>query len=95
MSGGGSSTVQKSDPWEGVQPLLRQTYDMASGGLDQRLPYYPNQTYANFTPLQEMGMLGEIKVATFDLSPTMHLDLMDLETRYFARSRQVQHGPRR
>lgn len=71
MSGGGGSTqtVQKSDPWAGVQPLLNQTYGMAGNALDQRLPYYPNQTYANFTPLQEMGMLGGLGYAQNQFAP--------------------------
>lgn len=55
-SNGQTTTVQKSDPWSGVQPYL-----IGNGGLypeAQRLfqaggpKTYPGQTYADFTPTQ-------------------------------------------
>lgn len=48
-SGGGSSTtVQKADPWVGVQPGLNKLYQKAVENFDSGGPqYYPGQTIAD------------------------------------------------
>jgi len=67
---GGSSnttTVQRSDPWTGVQPELRSLYGRA-GELSQDVaPFYPGQTFAGFDPLQTTGMTGAVDYATGQL----------------------------
>jgi len=61
MSGGGSgggtqTTVQKADPWAGVQPYLKQGYAAATKLYEQGGPqYYPGQTYVNANPYENMG----------------------------------------
>jgi len=61
MSGGGSSggtstTVQKADPWAGVQPYLTAGYKDATKLYEQGGPqYYPGQTYVNANPYENMG----------------------------------------
>jgi len=55
--GGGSNTttVQKADPWEGVQPYLKDY--LALGQQVTRNPYnfYNGDTVAGFAPEQELG----------------------------------------
>jgi len=60
MSGGGgsqtSTTVQKADPWSGVQPYLQQGYADATKLYEQGGPqYFPGQTYVDRDPLENMG----------------------------------------
>lgn len=57
MSGGGSqTTVQKADPWSGVQPYLRQGYADASNLYQSGGPqYYPGQTYVGANPYEEQA----------------------------------------
>lgn len=54
MTGGGgggtSTTVQKSDPWSGVQPYLTQMYQDVSNIPDAE--YYPDKTYVPRTGLE-------------------------------------------
>ena len=74
MSGGGGSTTQtvtKADPWSGVQPQLRSLYPQVEGALNNRLPFYPNQTYADFNPLQEQGMFDSLGYAQNQYQPAM------------------------
>lgn len=59
MSGGGgnSTTVQKSDPWEGQQPYLRDVFSQARDLYGNGTPaYYPGQTVAGFSPQTMMGL---------------------------------------
>lgn len=64
MSGGGggggdTTTVQKADPWEGVQPYLMQAYGQLAGlyGPGQNGPqYFPGQTVAAQDPLEQAGI---------------------------------------
>ena len=56
--GGSSQTIQKADPWAGVQPYLTSLYDRANEGGQNQLPFFPNQTYANLDPLQTQGQQG-------------------------------------
>lgn len=58
MGGGGSqTTTQKSTPWEGQQPYLRDLFRQAQGQFNQGpLQYYPGQTVAPFSPQTMMGM---------------------------------------
>lgn len=69
--GGKSSDEQtvRNEPWGGVQGPLKDLYSMTGQALGNRLPYYPNQTYANFTPLQEAGMFGNLDYAQNYYSP--------------------------
>lgn len=56
--GGSSTTVQKADPWGGVQPYLTELYAKTNEGGQSTLPFFPGQTYAGFDPLQQQGMQG-------------------------------------
>lgn len=56
--GGSSTTVQKADPWKGVQPYLTELYARANEAGQNMLPFFPGQTYAGFDPLQQQGMQG-------------------------------------
>src|SRR5213079_1879183 len=71
-SGGGSSTtVQKADPWAGVQPYLAQGYQQLSSLYQpgQGPQYYPGQTLAtpNINEVQgidaQMAATGQMKQA--------------------------------
>ena len=54
--GGSSTTVQKADPWSGVQPFLSEAYMRASGLYGSAGPqYYPNSTVATPNPLETTG----------------------------------------
>lgn len=59
-SGGGTqTTVQKSDPWSGVQPYLTDIFSQAQNQYRSNQPqYFPNQTYVNFAPqtTQALGL---------------------------------------
>src|SRR5437879_4252290 len=45
--GGSTNTVQKADPWAGIQPYLSQLYGNASGYFSGGGPqYFPNSTVA-------------------------------------------------
>lgn len=70
MSGGGgsSTTVQKADPWSGVQPYLLQAYQDASQLYSGSSPqYYPGQEIAGFNPLQLAGQLSALNFAATGL----------------------------
>jgi len=56
-SGGGTSTtVQKADPWSGVQPYLKDAYADAASLYEAGGPeYYPGQTYVPNNPYENMG----------------------------------------
>lgn len=66
MSGGGgsSTTVQKADPWVGVQPYLEQGYADAQSLYQSGGPqYYPGQTYVGMNPYERQAQnmaLGSI-----------------------------------
>ena len=69
-SGGGTTTVQKADPWEGQQPYL--TGDDARTGIfpeAERLynqgpmQFYPGQTYAGFSPESQLALAGQTQRA--------------------------------
>jgi len=61
--GGGSTTVQKADPWSGVKPYLESMYANVDQQLNNQLGYFPGQTYADFDPLQMIGMQGMLSQA--------------------------------
>lgn len=44
--GGGTTTVQKADPWVGVQPYLQQLYSGAGNAARTTPQYYPGSTVA-------------------------------------------------
>lgn len=85
--GGSSTTVQKADPWEGVQPYLSEAYARANslyGGAGPQ--YYPGQQVA--TPnwlegagqtdmLQNMGQLGLVGDNAFQASQNMQTGAMN------------------
>ena len=65
-SGGGTNTVQKSDPWSGQQPYL--TGSGGNPGLfpeaanlysNNPLEFYPGQTYAGMAPETEMALAAQ------------------------------------
>ncbi len=65
-SGGGTNTVQKSDPWSGQQPYL--TGSGGNPGLfpeaanlysNNPLEFYPGQTYAGMAPETEMALSAQ------------------------------------
>lgn len=53
IGGGGGGQTQKSDPWSGVQPYLREGYANLSGLSKTPLQYFPDQTVAGFSPESE------------------------------------------
>lgn len=54
--GGSSTTVQKADPWSGVQPFLSEAYMRASGLYGSPGPqYFPGSTVATPNPLETTG----------------------------------------
>ncbi|NQD57435.1 hypothetical protein HP546_19040 [Pseudomonas sp. CM25] len=54
--GGSSTTVQKADPWAGVQPYLSEAYARANGLYGGAGPqYYPGQAVASPNYLEGMG----------------------------------------
>jgi hypothetical protein len=63
MGGGGdessTTTVQKADPWSGVQPYLLDIFEKAKGQYYSNTPqYYPGATTANFTPQELAAQQG-------------------------------------
>lgn len=69
MSKGGgtqtSTTVQKADPWEGVQPALRALYDAALQNFNGPGPqYYPGSTIAPLSPATQDAQQGIYSLAT-------------------------------
>jgi hypothetical protein len=59
MHGGGSqTTVQKSEPWSGQQPYLKDIYSQAAGLYGNAAGYtpYPGQRVAGMTPMQNQGI---------------------------------------
>lgn len=72
MDGGGggtTQTIQQADPWSGVQPHLLSLYPQVNEALDNRLPFFPNKTFAGIDPLQEAGMLGGLGYAGNVMQP--------------------------
>ena len=56
--GGGSSTqtIQKADPWEGVQPYIKDYLALGQKTTQNPYQFYNGDTVAGFAPEQEMGM---------------------------------------
>ncbi|TNF09396.1 MAG: hypothetical protein EP323_00410 [Gammaproteobacteria bacterium] len=55
--GGGSTTVQKADPWKGQQSYLTDTFNEAQNIYKSGGPNFYNQaTYTPFSPQSEMAM---------------------------------------
>lgn len=71
MSGGGgdTTTTTKSKPWSGIQPYLSSGYSQFDQAAQNIAPYYPGQTYANFTQPQVQGQSGLLDYAG-SLGPT-------------------------
>lgn len=67
MSKGGSSDsveqTVRNEPPSIVKPYLTSMYQRANTAGQNALPYYPTQTFANFTPMQESGMFGNLDYA--------------------------------
>lgn len=68
-SGGGTQqastqTVQKADPWSGVQPYLLKGYNNLNALYDQPGPFaYPGQTTAGPDPLRQQAQQWDINYA--------------------------------
>ncbi len=55
--GGSTSTIQKADPWAGLQPYLSQLYSSAGNWFNSPTPqYYPGQTVAGQAPETEAAL---------------------------------------
>lgn len=56
--GGGSSTqtIQKADPWSGVQPYITDYLQLGQKTTQNPFQFYNGDTVAGFAPEQEMGM---------------------------------------
>ena len=60
-----TQTVQKADPWGGVQPYLLKGYNNLNTLYDQPGPYaYPGQTTAGPDPLRQQAQQFDINYAT-------------------------------
>lgn len=58
---GNTTTVQKSDPWEGQQGFLKDVFSQAQGLNQNYSPqYYPSSTVSGFTPAQTAAQNMEI-----------------------------------
>jgi hypothetical protein len=64
--GGDTTTVQKSDPWSGIQPYLMGGYQQLSQAAQQTPSYYPGQTYAGFDPYQTQALTQQAAYAGSD-----------------------------
>lgn len=53
--GGDTTTVQKADPWEGVQPYIKDFLSKGSQVTQQPFQFYNGDTIAGFSPEQEAG----------------------------------------
>ena len=54
--GGTTTTIQKADPWSGVQPHLLFAFNEARRLYESDTPqYFPGQTYAPEHPLEQLG----------------------------------------
>ena len=51
-----SSTVQKADPWSGVQPYLKDLLKRGQSVTNQPYQYYSGDRIAPFSPEQQLGM---------------------------------------
>lgn len=56
--GGGSNTttIQKADPWEGVQPYIKDYLAVGQATTQRPFNFYNGDTVAGFAPEQELGM---------------------------------------
>ena len=56
--GGGSNTttIQKADPWEGVQPYIKDYLALGQQVTQRPFNFYNGDTVAGFAPEQELGM---------------------------------------
>lgn len=61
-SSGSTNTIQKSDPWEGQMPGLKELYGRAQNLIQspEGAPqYFPDNTYAGLTD-QQRGLMGQL-----------------------------------
>jgi hypothetical protein len=76
LFGGGDSTttsVQKADPWEGVQPALKELYSGALSNYQSGGPqYYPGSTIAPQSPTTQLAQQGIYNLAT-NPSPVLQM----------------------
>ena len=57
--GGGSTETTKSEPWEALQPYLKDIYSEAAGQYETYRPeFFPGQTQAGFSPDQLASQAG-------------------------------------
>lgn len=98
--GGGSTTVQKADPWSGVQPYLTGqegkpgVYPEAANLYQNNpLQFYPGQTYADFSPETQLGLAGQANraLAGSPITTSMQNELQKtLEGQYLANNPQYE-----
>jgi hypothetical protein len=62
-SGGTQTTVQKTSPWEGVQPHLLKVYEEAQRQYNQPMEFFGGQTYADMNPTQTQGLQSQLNYA--------------------------------
>lgn len=85
-SGGSTQTVQKADPWSGLQPYLEQLYQGAGDWFKSGSPqYYPGQTVAGQAPETEAALgAGARRAMTgaADLGEARQANLNTVQGRY-------------
>ncbi len=67
--GGGSSnttstTVQKADPWEGIQPNIKDIVGRAESLSNQARTFYPGPTYVERDPWEDLGAQSAMTYGT-------------------------------
>lgn len=68
--GGSTNTVQKADPWKGVQPYIKDYLAKGQSLIDSPYQFYSGDTIAGFSPEQEQGMRLATQRAMYG-SPTL------------------------
>ena len=62
--GGGTQTIQKADPWSGIQPYLNQLYGSSANWFNTGGPqYYPEATITGQAPATIASQQGTINRA--------------------------------
>ena len=86
-----STTVQKADPWSGVQPYLKNLYAAADARFKQPQQYFPSQTYAPQSPLSAAGQQAALGYATNYLPGLIQSGMSGLASQLNAQD--VAHNP--
>lgn len=76
-SSGSSTTTQRTEPWEGQQPFLRQGFQAAQNEFQSGRPeFFPDSTVVPFSPETEAGLNMQTGQA---LDPNSTINLADQE----------------